>query len=186
MNGKQKTLCKWRVHLHRVFLLLFQIFRVRRTRSRRRRERSWGLRGYPSTSVLAGRKPAKIVNMYMFALLANLLLSKIISWLTLRFFTVFYSLCRTAGDTSHTVSTILPPDRPAAFKMDIIQRAACFTLSASSTFFCYSKTFSVDHHGIHQRIEHLGHDCLTRLFLRQPLLVTNHLCNLYNFRLCLL
>ncbi len=116
----------------------------------------------------------------MFALLANLLLSKIISWLTLRFFTVFYSLCRTAGDTSHTVSTILPPDRPAAFKMDIIQRAACFTLSASSIFFCYSKTFSVDHHGIHQRIEHLGHDCFTRLLLRQPLLVTNGLCNLYN------
>jgi len=31
-----------------------------------------GLGGYPSTSVLAGRKPAKIANMYMFALLANL------------------------------------------------------------------------------------------------------------------
>ena len=27
---------------------------------------------YPSTSVLAGRKPAKIASMYMFALLANL------------------------------------------------------------------------------------------------------------------
>ena len=31
-----------------------------------------GLGDYPSTSVLAGRKPAKIANMYMFALLADL------------------------------------------------------------------------------------------------------------------
>lgn len=58
-------------HLHRVFLLLFQIFSVRRTHSRHRRWRSWGLGGDPSTSILAGRKPAKIANMYMFALLAN-------------------------------------------------------------------------------------------------------------------
>jgi hypothetical protein len=31
-----------------------------------------GLGDYPSTSVLAGRKPTKIANMYMFALLADL------------------------------------------------------------------------------------------------------------------
>ena len=54
------------------FFCLFQIFSVRRTCSRRRRGRSQGLGGYPSTSVLAGSKSAKIANTYMFALLANL------------------------------------------------------------------------------------------------------------------
>ena len=49
-----------------------KIFSVRRTRSRHQRGRSWGLGGYPSTSVLAGLFPAKIANMYIFALLANL------------------------------------------------------------------------------------------------------------------
>lgn len=32
-----------------------------------------GLGDYPSTSVLAGRKPAKITNIYMFTLLASLI-----------------------------------------------------------------------------------------------------------------
>jgi hypothetical protein len=31
-----------------------------------------GLGNYPSTSVLAGRKPTKIANVYMFALIADL------------------------------------------------------------------------------------------------------------------
>ena len=36
-----------------------------------------GVGDYPSTSVLAGRKPAKIANMYMFALLAKFVLNLI-------------------------------------------------------------------------------------------------------------
>ena len=58
IQRKEAYLCLW-------------FFSVRRTRSRHRRGRSWGLGGYPSTSVLAGFLPAKIANMYMFALLAE-------------------------------------------------------------------------------------------------------------------
>ena len=46
-------------------------FSVRRTRGRHRRWRSWGLGGYPSTSILAGAIRPKSQNMYMFALLAG-------------------------------------------------------------------------------------------------------------------
>ena len=41
-------------------------------RSRHRRWRSWGLGGYPSTSILAGAIRLNSQNMYMFALLAHL------------------------------------------------------------------------------------------------------------------
>ena len=51
---------------------LTMLFSVRRTRGRHRRWRSWGLGGYPSTSILAGAIRPKSQNMYMFALLANL------------------------------------------------------------------------------------------------------------------
>ena len=53
------------------FFCLSQIFSVRRMRSRHRRWQSWGLGGYPSTSILAGAIRPKLQNMYMFALLAN-------------------------------------------------------------------------------------------------------------------
>lgn len=54
------------------FFCLFQIFSVHRMRGRHRRWRSWGLGGYPSTSILAGAIRPKSQNMYMFALLAHL------------------------------------------------------------------------------------------------------------------
>ena len=59
-------------HLHRVFLLLISNFQRPQDEQPSPKGTILGLGGYPSTSVLAGRKPAEIANMYMFALLANL------------------------------------------------------------------------------------------------------------------
>ena len=72
--GNKKTLCEWINHLHRVFLLPISNFqRPQDAQPSPKEDDLGGLGDYPSTSVWAGRKPAKIANMYMFALLANLL-----------------------------------------------------------------------------------------------------------------
>lgn len=70
-TGNKKTLCNGRTVC--IAFSFYVKFSVRRMRSRHRKGRSWALGGYPSTSVSAGRKNAKIADMYRFALLAGLL-----------------------------------------------------------------------------------------------------------------
>ena len=59
-------------HLHRVYLLLILNFQRPQDAWLSPKGQSWGLGGYPSTSVLVGAIRPKLQNMYMFALLANL------------------------------------------------------------------------------------------------------------------
>ena len=58
--------------MHRVFLLPISNFQRPQDEQPSPKGTILGLGGYPSTSVLAGRTPAKIANIYMFALLADL------------------------------------------------------------------------------------------------------------------
>ena len=67
----RKTLFKWFTYSHRVFLLLIENFSASTGCAAAAAGGNLGSWGYPSTSVLAGLLPAKIANMYIFALLAD-------------------------------------------------------------------------------------------------------------------
>lgn len=63
------------------------------------------------------------------------------------------------------MGTILAPRWLSAYQFHVVQRAARFALAAAGAPVSHPEALRADHHGIHDRIEHLGHHRFTGLFL---------------------